>query len=389
MLKNEKCIETNLDFILACCQIKPDFLQVKDFLLREKMDLKKWDSLISLAYEHGVFPLFYIVITEVNNELDIIDESISEELKRLYIQIVKKSMMMTSELVKLMKVIEEENICALAFKGPVLSQIAYGNISLRQYVDLDILIRKEEIFKVERLLKNYGYEKLFKLTKNQEKKWLDDTHDIGFINKVKDIHCEVHWSFLDEDFPMQIELKPFFEETQLVKMPVSEVRTFSNENLLYYLCIHGSKHLWERVEWLNDIDRLIRGYDINWNTIIDKADKEGFAKMFYLGLALCNRYLDTPLPKPILEHINKYNFFNTLIADIYNTWTKEYDVIESTRFIALLFPKKYQQISYIAKTIFKPTLNEYKIIDLPRSMYFGYYFIRLYLLIKKYFQKFV
>ena len=51
-------------------------------------------------------------------------------------------MLMSAELIRIMKLLEKNDIKALAFKGPVLSQMVYGDITLRQYVDLDVLIRK-------------------------------------------------------------------------------------------------------------------------------------------------------------------------------------------------------------------------------------------------------
>ena len=60
---------------------------------------------------------------------------------------------MTSELIKVMKLFEENGVEYISFKGPVLSQLAYGDITLRQYVDLDILIKKEDLRKADNLLK--------------------------------------------------------------------------------------------------------------------------------------------------------------------------------------------------------------------------------------------
>ena len=49
-------------------------------------------------------------------------------------------MLLTSELIKIMKLLEENDIKAIAFKGPTLAQLAYGDVTLRQYVDLDLLV---------------------------------------------------------------------------------------------------------------------------------------------------------------------------------------------------------------------------------------------------------
>ena len=83
----------------------------------------------------------------------------------------------------------------------------------------------------------------------------------------------MHWSFLDEDYPMQVDLEDFWNETQEVKLNGHPIPTFSNENLLYYLCIHGSKHLWERIEWINDIDLLVQSNEIWTGKVLFKRQR--------------------------------------------------------------------------------------------------------------------
>jgi len=73
-------------------------------------------------------------------------------MKTENIEIAKTNMLMTSELIMLMKLFEENNIEAIAFKGPTLSQMAYGNLTLRQYADLDILIDEKDLQKSINLL---------------------------------------------------------------------------------------------------------------------------------------------------------------------------------------------------------------------------------------------
>ena len=56
-----------------------------------------------------------------------------------------------------MKLFEKYDIQALAFKGPTLAQNAYGDITLRQFGDLDILIRKKDRSRMVSILLNEQY----------------------------------------------------------------------------------------------------------------------------------------------------------------------------------------------------------------------------------------
>jgi hypothetical protein len=296
-------------------------------------------------------------------------------------------MLMTAELLKIMKLLEEHNIQALAFKGPALAQMAYGDITLRQYGDLDILIKKEDIHKINTLLFTQGYEKFYTLTSIQEKKMIKYTHDMGLMHKEKKIHLEMHWSFLDEDYPMQVDLGNFWEETQTVRINGRDIPVFGNDNLLYYLCIHGSKHLWERIEWIKDIDLLARNHKIDWEKVIQKAKGSGFEKMLYLGLSLSHSLFDTPLPETVLVQIGTYPELPGLETFILESWQDEKSTFAKTSAMLKLFPGTKEKLLYLHKIILKPSFNEYWYVDLPKGFYWGYYLVRPYLLIKKYLTK--
>jgi hypothetical protein len=68
------------------------------------------------------------------------------------IEIAKTNMLMTAELIAVMKLLKDNEIEAIAFKGPTLSQMAYGDITLRQFSDLDILIDQKDIYKASKIL---------------------------------------------------------------------------------------------------------------------------------------------------------------------------------------------------------------------------------------------
>ena len=82
-----------------------------------------------MAYSHGIFPLVYRSLKEFQQ---LIPDDIFIRMKQHYMDIVKQNMLMTSELIKVLKILEENNIEAISFKGPVLSQLAGPFIILCQ-----------------------------------------------------------------------------------------------------------------------------------------------------------------------------------------------------------------------------------------------------------------
>lgn len=406
---HSELISNEIRFLIACCQTDPSEEDTEFILSYLSTPSLSPSTITTMASRHGILPLVYKTLkklqpvisdpigdpdtgsidSQTDNTITIHYHyhSLVTELKPYYMSIVQRNMLMTSELIKIMDLLRKNSIEALAFKGPALAQMVYEDITLRQYSDLDVLTRKENIYKIDSLLKAYGYKRLLTLTPIQEKVWIKYAHDMGFIHKQKGVHFEMHWSFLDEDYPLQVDLEDFWKETHEVKLNGHPIPTFSNENLLYYLCIHGSKHLWERIEWVKDLDLLIQNENIDWDALTSKAEVSGFEKMVYLGLSLSASLFATPLPQTVQEKIAKYPQLSSLSDFVLESWQTPKSTFEQTSAMIKLFPGIKEQLIYLHKVILKPSFNEYWYVDLPKRFYWGYYLVRPYLLIKKYFSR--
>ena len=378
-------LSDEIKFLVACCQTDPsreDIETIASFIQHSTFNIQ---HSIDLSRRHGILPLVYKTLSR--DELRMTNDELLTSFRAAYQAIAQRNMMMSAELIRIMRLLEENGIEAVAFKGPVLAQMAYGDITLRQYADLDILVRKEDIYRVDSLLRDQGYERLLELTEAQERVWIKFAHDMGLICRRRKIHFEMHWSLLDEDYPLQIDLEDFWRKRQAVPVNGNAIPAFSTENLLYYLCIHGSKHLWERIEWIKDIDLLLRGNEVDWRDILRRSKDTGFEKMVYLGLLLSTSLFDTPLPQNIQKHIAQYQQLNALSEFVFESWRMPKSTFAKTSAMLKLFPGPKERMIYLHKIILKPSFNEYWALDLPKGFYWGYYLLRPYLLLKKYLTK--
>ena len=221
-------------------------------------------------------------------------------MQQTNLNIVKQNMLLTSELIKVMQLLEDNGIEALAFKGPVLSQMAYGDVVSRQYVDLDIFVDASNIYKLKDLLEDTNiYKRYLEITPSQEKKWFKFAHDLGMKNTQNEVHIEFHWTMLSGDHPVRLETIDFLKSIAHMRLNNSSIKTISNDELLIYLCVHGSKHLFERIEWIVDIDKFIRTQNINWEKIYKFIQEDNSARFILLGLYLSNELCCTQIDKRI------------------------------------------------------------------------------------------
>ena len=310
--ENTFTLSGELKFLVACCQsmqCKGDRVFIIDHIADKTKE--QYTTLISLAISHGILPLVYKSIKEVSAQNEsAVPPAFLAELKALYMGVSQRNMLMSAELIRIMKLLKENDIEALAFKGPTLSQMAYGDITLRQYVDLDILVNAEDAFKAGMLFTEHGHRAVKSLSLLSNAICLTASKDFSFYSKSSNVHTELHWKLLEKNLNISIEACNSNGECQTVTINNHPIQTLQNDMLLVYLCVHGSKHAFERIEWISDIDRLIQSTNIDWEEAISIAENSRSNRSFLLALSLAHMLFKTELPSSIMKQIS--NFDNTL-----------------------------------------------------------------------------
>jgi len=352
-----------------------------DTHIRELVPSTEIHIFLEMAMEHGVISFVYEKLKSILSTEELVP------FKEAYLSSVKHTMFNTAELLQIAKTLQTEHIDFMPFKGPILSQLLYNDVTQRQYGDLDILIQQSDIKKVAQILKNFGYVPIYPLSETQYRVWYQHAKDMTFIHSHKQTHIDVHWKLMDSDHPIQIHLKEIWRYPRQVMLKGIPLTTFSNEAMLSYLCIHGSKHLWERMGWIKDIDTFTRTQTINWDKFVHLMQNNRSKRLVLLGLSLSNTLYSTPVPAELHKKIKQHSVFSEITKFVFLNWESEQNMIANTSAMLKFFPKPSMKLRYLWKIIFKPSQNEYRFADLPDTLYWAYYFIRPYLLIKKYIKR--
>src|SRR5690606_4099976 len=143
--------------------------------------------------------------------------------------------------------LEAEGIPILPFKGPSLSMQAYGDISLRQFVDLDILVKPRHFDKAIRVLKNAGYVPITESSWLKRKSlFFTRKKDIGLVSTDRKVRIELHWKLSGTHFAMPLEIDQLWRRLETVDIGGKKLRSLPLRDLFVYLCLHGSRHGWEK-----------------------------------------------------------------------------------------------------------------------------------------------
>ena len=139
--------------ILACARAVVESEEAEQIraLVRQEID---WSYLIRKASRNGVMPL--VCLNLINTCPELMPGEVLDSCTSYWREQARQNLVQTAALIKLLRLLDSHNVIALPFKGPSLAAYAYGNLSLRQFCDLDILVRKRDLKRIVNLLTGNG-----------------------------------------------------------------------------------------------------------------------------------------------------------------------------------------------------------------------------------------
>ncbi len=236
---------------------------------------------------------------------DLVPTKVLDQLREEYVRAAARSMSLAAELCAITKLLEGQGVAALPYKGPVLALQAYGDIALRTFTDLDLLVRRSDVARAREILCSRGYAPIDELTPSQERAILRLEHNLPLVNSTGDILVELHWSVAPAAFTFPIPMEGLWWRATPMSLGGEPVRGISVDDLMLLLSVHGVRHAWSAVEWISGIAELIRQPgSVRWDRVIRDAEQLHVARIVRLGVALANRLLDAPIPAPVARWID-------------------------------------------------------------------------------------
>jgi hypothetical protein len=257
-----------------------------------------WAALLALAAEHGMLPLLAKRLQDADDA--IVPPEVRQKLRDGQRAQIIFTLSMTAELFRLLDRFAASGIGVLLTKGPVLSMRCYGDLGLRQYCDLDLIVRGRDIQRSTEEMIALGYEPKVPLAAIQAQKL---PGEYVFARRDTKLLVEFHTEHTFRYHPRPLSVDRLFERQVRVQVDGHGVPSLSIEDELILICIHGAKHFWERLMWIADVAALVSHQTIDWARVISAAHEVSAERMLRVGLLLAANVLDVRLPAEIAVEV--------------------------------------------------------------------------------------
>ena len=360
------------ELLLSCGRVRLEDSTARRVreLLSENLD---WSRLVPTAQRHGLIPLLYHHIAAIDH--DAVPELAFQQLRDRALATTRRNLRLTAGLIDLLGALDDADIPAMLFKGPALALAAYGNLALRPFSDLDILVRTADLPRTVDLLRSRGFTRKLELRAAQKRAYVQFQYASAFNGVEEQVHVDLHWRFAKRYFVIGLRPQTLWQESTPVPLPGARARTFSPEVLLLLLCWHGAKHgptPWPRALWVCDVAELIRATPrLDWSKVLEHARRHGGQRILRLGLALAGDLFGAPLPGDVRERIRRDRVVRELAAPIRASLFESADpgrLKDRIRFEIRVRERLRDKLAYALTRLLLPGPRDWTIVPLPRLL---------------------
>jgi Uncharacterised nucleotidyltransferase len=382
--ENPSCPEKQL---LVCCartRITPDIANAIRKILAGPVD---WDYLLWEAEENSITPLLERHLSAIAPGAA--PPAAQEQLKKTCRANTVRCLYLTAELINILRLFQAQNIPIIPYKGPVLAAQAYGDVALREFEDLDIILRQRDIPKAHEIIVSLGYKPKFDWILSPGAAASLVPGEYNYRDEARRAMVELHTEITLRHFPTKPDLNAFIRNLAPVKLSDRDVLTFTAEDLLPMLCIHGSKDFWERLSWIADVNELVQSHPaLDWDRVLQFARPLQATRMLNLGLALASSVLGAALPAELSARVQADRIAGEVAAEVRARLLarpfRTLDAAGRFHFRRRMLVEKLAGWRYAMRLAVVPSEDDWQMVRLPGALAPLYIALRPLRLLQKY-----
>ncbi len=350
--------------------------QLNAFLKEYSVD---WWGLYRIIVKNRIRPVAYHVLQSID-----IPGDVKLRLKHDRLSLAINCAEHQQELLKLLDVLKQHGIYAIPYKGPALASAFYKDQTLREFVDIDLLIDPStapDLQKIIDIITPFGYHPMYNLVPGMRRVILENTCEFYFdkyVNGQRKFHIEIQWLAHHPVFELHKKLpnQRLFQNPAVLNLRNTDVEVLNTEShFVTMLLHHGLRENWNSLKYLLDLAMILQNGrpDMKVVTAITKEYK--FNKVLLSGSQLLNELLgveDNLLPASQTDTAPYIDVLLSGKKKQRTSWQKQVSVLRNTDDISGRVKLTFKLVKYM----FQPSLEDIRYFRLPERLHFLYFFVK-------------
>jgi len=372
--------------LFACARLSPDLAQVRECAA----GLSDWEKVADAAEYHGLTPLLLRNLKEADAS---VPEATLRDLERRNAAAVRQNLFLTAEMLRVVDALQHGRVQVIPLKGAVLATQVYGDLGLRPFTDIDLLVKPEQLEEAEAVVKQLGYAAEFALPSAHRERWLKHQCELTF-RRGDLCRVELHWDIAHPHFTLRTGVEGFWARTKTVRLGDAALPSLCDNDLLFMLIVHGTRHAWSRLMWAVDVAEFLRSSpQIDWAGFVENAKERGAERMMASALLLVEETFGVKIANHAVQHLYQDRSAARLAKRAFERWSESLESAElpdlepsplwRRRWIMKTRENRAQRWSYAGRVLTMEAEEEFGTARLPKAMAPFYKLVRFWNVIRK------
>ena len=277
------------EFVLlaACCRWPTDATAIR----AAAESAINWQHFVALARRHRV-PGFARIGLEAGGI------AVPPRLVTGHHRQIARNLLLIDEAARIAAILADAGIPAIFLKGATLAELAYGDQTMKQTLDNDLLVGPDHVAATIGLLEPIGYRVIdpaVPLDRKRLSVLIDMVKECALVRASNKAMLDLHWRMTSvKGLLAEPDLT---RDVRIVTVGIHRLPTLGDEALIVYLAVHGARHGWSRLKWLADFNALLAAKDEKAIAALRaRAKRDGVTRAMDLALLQANRLFGTNVP---------------------------------------------------------------------------------------------
>ncbi len=255
----------------------------------------EWETILDQVSTHGLMFLL--------QGFSGLPASLEERVHQECFGITARNLALAEELRKLLRAFRDQRIPCLPLRGLALAERLYGDIPPRPMGDIDLLVRKEDLHRVQALFQALGFSEMdrrpgFASAFSYTLKF--------FVERSVMVIVEPHWTIAYPPFADRLDMEAVWSRCVPARVVGEQTLSLRREDLLVHLCLHLTHRDDAPFLWIYELDRYLRQESdaMRWDLVISLSCEVGVEQLVGHALNEAVAKLGTPVHADVIDSLD-------------------------------------------------------------------------------------
>jgi hypothetical protein len=269
-----------------------------------------WSFYVRKMAEEGVAFLFYYYLVK-HRFAHLVPKEINQALANLYFDNLRRNMIASAALNRLFNHLNSRKIPFIVMKGIALAELFYPGFATRGMSDADMLVKKNDVYKVDECLTELGYAASDSSVEDALQNPAGYLASLDYRKNEEPFpNIHIHWHPVNTSVPAymfseNIDVERLWQMAIQARVADADVHIFCPEHQLIYLCEHALRinHSFDRLILIYDIFYVINTpkYQIDWDVVVQEVRSFKLERLVFLSLAVVKHYTSAAVSGDVMK----------------------------------------------------------------------------------------